>query len=91
MIPEGRHQCPCCDYYTLDARGSYHICPVCYWEDDGLDLGELDRVSGANHLTLRRARANFERVGAADEAAVGLVASPGERAGLRRELRTEPY
>ena len=91
MIPEGRHQCPCCDYFTLESRGSYEVCPVCYWEDDGTDLSELDRESRSNHRTLREARASFERVGAADEAAVPLVAPASARAGLRRELRTNPY
>lgn len=87
MVQEGRHQCPCCDYYTLTDRGGFEVCPVCYWEDDGADLEALDVVSGPNHITLRQARHNFARIGAADEAAVPLVAAPDERAGLRREQR----
>ena len=90
MIRQGRHQCPCCDHYTLQERGSYQSCPVCYWEDDGSDLAEVDRPSRANHKTLRQARANFARFGACDQAAVSLVASPAERAGLRREVRSTP-
>ncbi len=88
MLKDNRYQCPCCDYFTLGKRGSYDICPVCYWEDDGLDLGELDRVSAPNHITLRQARHNFARCGAADLAAVSLVASSAERTGLRREVRS---
>lgn len=87
MLREARFQCPCCDYYVLDARGRHQVCPVCYWEDDGVDLDELDAVSSANHISLRRARSNFARMGAADEAAVSLVAPGEELAGLRRELR----
>ena len=87
MIAEGRAQCPCCDYYTLRDRGGNEVCPVCYWEDDGADLEALDEVSPANHITLRSARKNFERLGASDQAAVSLVASAGERDGLRREQR----
>lgn len=87
MVQEGRHQCPCCDYYTLSDRGSFEVCPVCYWEDDGADLQSLDVISDANHITLRQARGNFERMGAADQAAVSLVATSDERAGLRREQR----
>ena len=34
---EGPSPCPCCGYLTLDERGGYEICPVCYWEDDGQD------------------------------------------------------
>jgi hypothetical protein len=87
VIPEGSAQCPCCDYFTLRDRGSHEVCPVCYWEDDGAGLEALDEVSPLNHITLRAARRNFERLGACDQAAVSLVASPEERDGLRREQR----
>lgn len=63
------------------------MCPICYWEDDGQDLDDLDTVSGPNHLTLRAARQNFVRFGASDQAAVGLVATEAERDGVRREQR----
>ena len=86
-VLEGSHQCPCCDYYTLNERRSYEICAICYWEDDGQDLDALDVVSGPNHITLRQARHNFEKVGASDQAAVGLVIATSERAGVRRERR----
>lgn len=81
------YQCPCCDYYSLERRGAHEICPVCYWEDDGHDMDRLDEVSSANHITLRRARMNFERIGASDPSAESLVAQPDDRAGLRREQR----
>lgn len=41
--------CPCCGYPLLWERGMYEICPLCWWEDDGLDddaeghPGDLDR------------------------------------------------
>lgn len=28
------HTCLCCGYKTLESRGEYDICPVCFWEDD---------------------------------------------------------
>jgi hypothetical protein len=87
MLREARCQCPCCDYYTLESRGRYTVCPACFWEDDGIDLDDIDGVSSANHISLRKARANFARLGAADEAARSLVAPRGELNGLRRELR----
>lgn len=27
-------RCLCCGYRTLDERGAFDICPVCFWEDD---------------------------------------------------------
>lgn len=87
MPSSGQYQCPCCDFYTLANRASYDICPVCYWEDEGLDLDRLDQPSRANHISLRQARSNFVQYGACDEGAVSLVMRASERAGLRREVR----
>jgi len=87
MIHQGPLQCPCCDFFSLEKRASYDICPVCYWEDDGQDLDALDVVSGPNHITLRAGRESFSRCGASDPAAVSLVLSAAERDGMRREVR----
>ena len=43
------YQCGCCDYFTVGVRGEWEICPVCFWEDDGFELDDLDSWSGANH------------------------------------------
>src|SRR3954447_19194782 len=51
-----RAQCPCCGYYTLDSRGSFDICQVCWWEDD--DKSDMygqpapERPTGANRVQL---------------------------------------
>ena len=87
MLEDQPFQCPCCDYYSLSERGVYLICPVCYWEDDGQNMDQLDEVSVPNHITLRKARENFKAIGASDQSALSLVASQGDRAGLRREQR----
>lgn len=58
--PGLRHECPVCRVPLLAERGRAEICPVCWWEDDGID--EEDWSSGCNHgITLREARANFAR------------------------------
>jgi hypothetical protein len=73
-------QCPCCDYFTLEERRAWEICPVCYWEDDGHDLGDPDEPSGCNHgLTLRQGRENFQRLGACELQVVEYVCSAEER------------
>lgn len=81
-------QCPCCDYFTLEERRAWEICPVCYWEDDGQDLGDLDEPSGCNHgLTLRRGRENFQRLGACELQVVEYVCSAEERNQYRHVSR----
>lgn len=52
--------CPCCGYVTLDELGHYDICEVCWWEDDGQDNDDADRVwGGPNTDSLTKARVNF--------------------------------
>lgn len=78
--PTPRHQCPCCDYFTLPERGSYLICPVCFWEDDGQDFDRADEPSGPNHgITLRSARENFLQFGACEKTMVRNVIPASER------------
>jgi hypothetical protein len=66
--PEAMLECRCCEYHTIRERGHYEICPVCFWEDDGMQA--LDRMSGPNHMTLQQARDNLARIGACDEQAL---------------------
>ncbi|WBX99535.1 CPCC family cysteine-rich protein [Chryseobacterium gambrini] len=58
-------QCFCCGYFTIEERGNYQICPVCFWEDDG--GRELTKISSPNHMILKEGRENFSRFGACDE------------------------
>ncbi|MFJ7143613.1 CPCC family cysteine-rich protein [Pseudomonas protegens] len=51
--------CPCCKYRTLSERGAYEICDLCHWEDDGMQV--LDVQSGPNAMTLGQAREKFTR------------------------------
>lgn len=55
-----KYKCPCCNQYTLEQpNGSYDICPICFWEDDKIQLKELSYPNGANHISLDEARRNF--------------------------------
>lgn len=29
-----KYRCLCCGYKTMESRGEFDICPVCFWEDD---------------------------------------------------------
>ena len=55
--------CPCCGYKTLLGKCEYLICEVCYWEDDGSSLGNANKYSSPNRMTLNNARTNFEKFG----------------------------
>jgi len=56
------HPCPCCDFITLRSQGTYEICPVCDWEDEGFhpeSARDLDAATGPNQGTLRACRLAF--------------------------------
>lgn len=74
---EPRLACPCCRHLTLDERGGYDICPVCFWEDDGVD--ELDGYSGPNHMTLAQGRKAFAELGAVSARERAFVDPDGPR------------
>jgi hypothetical protein len=71
-------RCPCCGFRTLFGRGGFELCPVCFWEDDGQDEADADRVLGGPNgsLSLREAQANFKRYGAMEERFKDEVRTP---------------
>jgi hypothetical protein len=82
-----RYTCPCCGYLTLEERGGYDICPVCFWEDDGQDDADADTVRcGPNQgLSLTEARHNFREFSASDRAASRTCGRP------RKTRSRSPY
>lgn len=46
--------------------GSYDICPVCFWEDDPVQLRWPGLDGGANRPSLVDAQANYARTGAVE-------------------------
>lgn len=73
--------CPCCGYLTLSPAqpGSYEVCPVCYWMDDPIQFADEQFVSDTNHVSLERARENFEQIGAASETVLDETRDPEEQ------------
>lgn len=68
MTDEERFPCPVCGNLTLlqAPPGTYELCPVCWWEDDGVQFDNPDRRGGANTPSLNEARANYSRLAASD-------------------------
>ena len=73
---QNRFRCPCCGFYTLSVHGLYDICPVCYWEDDPLQLKDEARAGGANKVCLCDARKNYLKIGACEAEYVNYVRKP---------------
>jgi hypothetical protein len=71
-------RCLCCGYQTLSRPGSFALCPVCWWQDDGQDDADADVVRGTvnGRLSLTMARGNFIRYGAADPRFLSRVRRP---------------
>ena len=61
--------CPCCGFLTFDERpgGTFLVCPVCYWEDDNVQLQDPNYAGGANSVCLNKARENFMEFGAVEK------------------------
>ncbi|MGQ4390061.1 CPCC family cysteine-rich protein [Streptomyces sp. SAS_270] len=74
-----KYPCVCCGWLTMDEPpGSYQICPLCFWEDDAIQLRWPDYSGGANRPSLIEAQANYQALGACEERAVELVRPPLE-------------
>lgn len=74
----GPYRCPCCHCLTLETRGDFDICDVCYWEDDGQDNHDADVVRGGPNgvLSLAQARVNYLEFGACERSMIENVRLP---------------
>ncbi|MDX5475933.1 MAG: hypothetical protein LPK00_10410 [Bacillaceae bacterium] len=62
--------CPCCRNKTLkeEPPGTYEICNICLWEDDGVQFNDPDDYEGgANAVSLKRAQKNYNLFGVCEE------------------------
>jgi len=73
-----KYPCPCCEFVTLTSEppGTYELCPVCFWEDDGVQFNDPNYAGGANRESLNQARANFREFGASARSALPHVRRP---------------
>lgn len=62
-----RSPCPCCGHLVHDDRpGSYLVCPVCFWEDDQVQLRWPLYTGGANKPSLVDAQQNYRSLGVSE-------------------------
>ena len=62
------YPCPCCGHLVFpEPPGSFDICPICFWEDDIVQLGYPMTGGGANYLSLHDSQQEFLRTGACEE------------------------
>lgn len=75
-----KYKCPCCGYYTYDEKpnGNYDICPVCFWEDDPIQLDDHDAEGGANKVSLNQARTNYKLFNACESNMITFVRPPND-------------
>ena len=71
-----RYPCPCCGHLVHDEpRGSYAVCPLCFWEDDLVQL-RWPTTAGANRISLIEAQGNVQRLGACDQRSLRFTRRP---------------
>jgi hypothetical protein len=70
--------CPCCGNFTRSQEyfGTHEICPICFWEDDRVQVEDPDFRGGANEMSLVEARENFRNFGAVSRRFVKDVRPP---------------
>ena len=75
MEPE-RYPCACCGYLTLGTSpGHYEICPICFWEDDPVQLLDPWCEGGANAVSLVQAQRSYASRGVSEARFKGNVRS----------------
>lgn len=84
-------QCPCCDYFTFREHDSGEVCPVCFWENCGLELEEHAQFFVASKSndgkSLFDARVNFEKFGACGQEWTKKVCTISERSQFQKKER----
>lgn len=48
--------CPICEEYSFEYPDDYDICPICGWENDGIQRVKKDYWGGANYLSVNEAK-----------------------------------
>lgn len=52
--------CPICGKHIFEKDNNFEICPICHWEDDGVQRDEPDYPEGANGMSLNEYKKRWE-------------------------------
>jgi hypothetical protein len=70
-------KCQVCGYKTISEHGSFEVCEVCFWEDDGIYVNSDEIKGGPNgDLSLNQARKNYQEFGAVEKRFINDVRKP---------------
>lgn len=71
------YPCVCCGHLTAsEPPGNYEICPICFWEDDAVQLRWPNISGGANKVSLIQGQANYREFGACESRLIPHVRRP---------------
>ncbi len=74
-----KYTCPCCGHMVFNSPpGSFEICPICFWEDDIVQLRYVN-VRGANKVSLIDGQKNYIDFGACMRDLVDYVRKPNKK------------
>lgn len=91
------YPCPCCGHLVFEhPPGNYEICPICFWEDDIVQLGYPTKGRGSNKFSLFDSQREFVRCGVSDPRCLVHVRPPQDDEPLETGWRsfnpaTDPY
>src|SRR5262249_41653279 len=69
--------CPCCGHIVFgEPPDSYDLCPICFWEDENVQLRWPDWAGGANRPSLIDSQRNYRETGAMELRFTGKVRQP---------------
>ncbi len=72
-----RYPCACCGHLVhYDRPGSYLVCPVCFWEDDQVQLRWPLYTGGANKPSLVEAQQTYRAIGVSEARLSNSVRRP---------------
>jgi len=52
--------CPVCESCNFSSQGNYDICPICGWENDGVQMDNHDYEGGANELSVNEFKVLYQ-------------------------------